>query len=80
MSQLSFFQPASWTVNDLTAYLKDLLESDHTLAKIWPIMSAASRWLNTVLLCSIPRGSKESELSAQGKRVWMGLRSEGKVD
>jgi exodeoxyribonuclease VII large subunit len=33
--QLSFFQPPSWSVTDLTRYLKDLLESDHNLADIW---------------------------------------------
>jgi exodeoxyribonuclease VII large subunit len=35
MSQLSFFQPQSWSVTDLTTYLKDLLESDHNLADVW---------------------------------------------
>jgi exodeoxyribonuclease VII large subunit len=33
--QLSFFQPPSWSVTDLTRYLKDLLESDHNLADVW---------------------------------------------
>jgi exodeoxyribonuclease VII large subunit len=33
--QMSLFQPASWSVTDLTRYLKDLLESDHNLADVW---------------------------------------------
>ena len=35
MAQLSFLQPQSWSVTDLTFYLKDLLESDHNLADVW---------------------------------------------
>ena len=33
--QISLFQPPSWSVTDITRYLKDLLESDHNLADIW---------------------------------------------
>jgi exodeoxyribonuclease VII large subunit len=33
--QMPLFQPASWSVTDLTRYLKDLIESDHNLADIW---------------------------------------------
>jgi exodeoxyribonuclease VII large subunit len=33
--QMSLFQPASWSVTDITRYLKDLLESDHNLADVW---------------------------------------------
>lgn len=32
---MSLFQPAAWSVTDLTRYLKDLIESDHNLADIW---------------------------------------------
>jgi len=32
---MTLFQPASWSVTDVTRYLKDLLESDHNLADIW---------------------------------------------
>jgi exodeoxyribonuclease VII large subunit len=35
MEQMSLFQPKSWSVTDLTRYLKDLLESDHNLADVW---------------------------------------------
>lgn len=38
MEQISLFSPAvpaSWSVTDLTRYLKDLLESDHNLADVW---------------------------------------------
>ena len=36
MSQISLFQqPQTWSVTDLTYYLKDLLESDHNLADVW---------------------------------------------
>ncbi len=38
MEQLSLFSPAvpvSWSVSELTRYLKDLLESDHNLADVW---------------------------------------------
>lgn len=35
MTQLSFFQPASWTVTDLTRYLRQLLEGDVTLQDLW---------------------------------------------
>lgn len=40
MEQLPFFQPAdplSWSVTDLTRYIKDLLESDHNLSDIWVV-------------------------------------------
>ncbi len=32
---MPLFQPTSWSVADVTRYLKDLLESDHNLADIW---------------------------------------------
>jgi exodeoxyribonuclease VII large subunit len=35
MEQIPLFQPKSWSVTDLTRYLKDLLESDHNLADVW---------------------------------------------
>jgi exodeoxyribonuclease VII large subunit len=35
MTQLSFFQPPSWTVTDLTRYLRELLESDGHLQDMW---------------------------------------------
>lgn len=35
MEQLSFFQSKSWSVTDLTRYMKDLLESDHNLVDVW---------------------------------------------
>ena len=35
MTQLSFFQPPSWTVTDLTRYLRELLESDDNLQDVW---------------------------------------------
>jgi exodeoxyribonuclease VII large subunit len=35
MTQLSFFQPPSWTVTDLTRYLRELLESDENLQDVW---------------------------------------------
>jgi exodeoxyribonuclease VII large subunit len=35
MAQYPLFQPKSWSVAELTRYLKDLLESDHNLADIW---------------------------------------------
>jgi len=35
MSQMSFLQPTSWSVSEVSAYLKDLLESDHNLADLW---------------------------------------------
>jgi exodeoxyribonuclease VII large subunit len=35
MTQLSFFQPPSWTVTDLTRYLRELLESDDHLQDMW---------------------------------------------
>ena len=33
--QLPIFQPPTWSVTDLTRYLRDLLESDSTLQDIW---------------------------------------------
>ena len=33
--QLPIFQPPTWSVTDLTRYLRDLLESDGTLQDIW---------------------------------------------
>lgn len=35
MTQLSLFQPSSWTVTDLTQYLRQLLESDYNLQDLW---------------------------------------------
>ncbi len=38
MAQLSLFQPqrpTSWSVTDLTQYLRELLESDHNLRDVW---------------------------------------------
>ena len=35
MEQIPLFQSKSWSVTDLTRYLKDLLESDHNLADVW---------------------------------------------
>ena len=35
MEQLSLFQPPSWTVTDLTNYLRNLLESDSNLQDLW---------------------------------------------
>ncbi len=35
MSQLSIFQPLTWTVSELTHYLRDLLESDEYLQELW---------------------------------------------
>lgn len=33
--QLSLLKPESWSVSDITRYLKDLLESDHNLMDLW---------------------------------------------
>jgi len=35
MTQLPLFQPPSWSVADLTHYLRELLVSDHTLGDLW---------------------------------------------
>ena len=35
MTQLSFFQPAPWTVFELTHYLRDTLEGDPNLQDLW---------------------------------------------
>ncbi len=35
MAQLSFLQTTSWSVTQITRYLRDLLESDHNLADLW---------------------------------------------
>jgi exodeoxyribonuclease VII large subunit len=35
MAQLPLFEPPSWTVGDLTRYVRDLLESDHNLQDLW---------------------------------------------
>lgn len=35
MSQLSFFQPPTWTVSDLTNYLRDLIAGDEALQDLW---------------------------------------------
>jgi exodeoxyribonuclease VII large subunit len=35
MSQLSFSQPSSWTVSDITQYLRQLLENDVQLQDLW---------------------------------------------
>ncbi|MFC2043021.1 exodeoxyribonuclease VII large subunit [Chloroflexota bacterium] len=35
MNQLTFLEPSLWTVNELTIYLRDLLESDNNLQDIW---------------------------------------------
>lgn len=35
MTQMPFFQPSTWSVTEVTHYLKDLLESDQNLADLW---------------------------------------------
>jgi exodeoxyribonuclease VII large subunit len=35
MIQMSLLQPTTWSVSQVTHYLKDLLESDHNLADLW---------------------------------------------
>lgn len=35
MTQLSLFQPPSWTVSELTRYVRELLESDEYLQDLW---------------------------------------------
>jgi len=35
MNQLTFFETPLWTVNELTVYLRDLLESDSILQDVW---------------------------------------------
>ena len=35
MAQLPLFEPPSWTVGDLTRYVRDLLESDQNLRDLW---------------------------------------------
>jgi len=35
MTQMSLLQTQSWSVAEVTRYLKDLLESDHNLADLW---------------------------------------------
>jgi exodeoxyribonuclease VII large subunit len=35
MTQMPLLQPPSWSVAEVTRYLKDLLESDHNLADLW---------------------------------------------
>ncbi len=35
MTQMPLLQPQSWSVAQVTRYLKDLLESDHNLADLW---------------------------------------------
>jgi exodeoxyribonuclease VII large subunit len=35
MLQLPFFQPPTWSVTDLTRYLRDMFESDDNLADLW---------------------------------------------
>jgi exodeoxyribonuclease VII large subunit len=35
MTQLPLFQTPSWSVTDLTRYLRQLLENDHQLQDIW---------------------------------------------
>jgi exodeoxyribonuclease VII large subunit len=35
MTQMSLLQPSTWSVTQVTHYLKDLLESDHNLADLW---------------------------------------------
>ncbi len=35
MNQLPLFEPPSWTVTDLTRYLKELIEEDHLLRDLW---------------------------------------------
>ncbi len=37
MSQLSFFQPPSWTVTELTQHLRQLLENDPLLQDLWVV-------------------------------------------
>ena len=35
MNQLPLFEPPTWTVTELTEYLRELIESDHTLQDVW---------------------------------------------
>ena len=35
MTQMTLLQPTTWSVSQVTHYLKDLLESDHNLADLW---------------------------------------------
>ena len=35
MSQISLLSPTAWSVDEVTNYLKSLLESDHNLADLW---------------------------------------------
>ena len=35
MTQMPLLQPTTWSVSQVTHYLKDLLESDHNLADLW---------------------------------------------
>jgi exodeoxyribonuclease VII large subunit len=35
VTQLTFFQPQTWTVTDLTRYLRQLLENDNQLQDVW---------------------------------------------
>jgi exodeoxyribonuclease VII large subunit len=42
MTQLPLFQPSSWTVGDLTRYLRDLLEGDEALQDLWVIGEASN--------------------------------------
>lgn len=37
MNQLPLFEQPSWTVTDLTRYLKELIEEDHLLRDVWVI-------------------------------------------
>ncbi len=37
MNQLSLFQPPSWSVSDLTRYLRDLLVNDVNLGDVWVV-------------------------------------------
>lgn len=37
MNQLPLFEPPSWTVTDLTRYLKELIEEDHLLRDVWVV-------------------------------------------
>jgi hypothetical protein len=44
MNQLAFFDPPLWTVNELTVYLRDLLESDANLQDIWVIFGSREKY------------------------------------
>ena len=35
MMQMAFFQPSTWSVTDITHFMRDLLESEETLQDLW---------------------------------------------